>query len=42
MYLVKQPNLNWRYPKVRQAMHEILHFWFEQGVDGFRIDLLAS
>src|SRR6266700_1734308 len=37
---VKQPDLNWRNPKVRQAMYEVLHFWLERGVDGFRIDAL--
>ena len=40
MYDVKQPDLNWRNPKVRQAMYEVLHFWLERGVDGFRIDAL--
>src|SRR5207244_12216370 len=27
MYDVKQTDLNWRNPKVRQAMYEVLHFW---------------
>ena len=40
MYDVKQPDLNWRNPKVRQAMYEVLRFWLERGVDGFRIDAL--
>lgn len=40
MYAVKQPDLNWRNPKVRQAMHDVLRFWLERGVDGFRIDAL--
>lgn len=37
-YLPQQPDLNWRNPEVRAAMHEVLHFWFRRGVDGFRID----
>lgn len=37
-YLPEQPDLNWRNPAVRAAMHEVLHFWFRRGVDGFRID----
>ena len=37
---VKQPDLNWRNPHVRQAMYEVMRFWFERGVDGFRIDVL--
>src|SRR5579884_110226 len=39
-YDVKQPDLNWRNPDVRQAMYEVLRFWLERGVDGFRIDAL--
>jgi alpha-glucosidase len=35
-----QPDLNWRNPDVRDAMYEVLRFWFERGVDGFRIDVL--
>jgi len=40
LYDVKQPDLNWRNPKVRQAMYEVLRFWLERDVDGFRIDAL--
>jgi len=36
----KQPDLNWENPKVRAEMHNIMHFWFKKGVDGFRIDVL--
>jgi alpha-glucosidase len=39
-FLREQPDLNWRNPKVRAAMTEVLHFWFDRGVDGFRIDVL--
>ena len=38
---VKQPDLNWRNPSVRQAMYDVLRFWLDRGVDGFRIDVLA-
>lgn len=37
-YLKEQPDLNWRNPAVRAAMHEVLRFWLRRGVDGFRID----
>jgi alpha-glucosidase len=37
---VKQPDLNWRNPLVRQAMYDALRFWLERGVDGFRVDVL--
>ncbi|HEX7735974.1 MAG TPA: alpha-amylase family glycosyl hydrolase [Ktedonobacteraceae bacterium] len=36
----KQPDLNWRNPLVRQAMYDVLRFWLERGVDGFRVDVL--
>lgn len=36
----KQPDLNWRNPQVRQAMYDVMRFWFNRGVDGFRIDVL--
>ena len=38
---VKQPDLNWRNPSVCQAMYDVLRFWFDRGVDGFRIDVLS-
>lgn len=40
-FLVEQPDLNWRNPEVVAAMHDILRFWMERGVDGFRIDVVG-
>lgn len=40
-YLKEQPDLNWRNPAVREAMFDVMRFWLERGVDGFRIDALA-
>lgn len=37
-YLPSQPDLNWRNPQVRQAMLDVLRFWLDRGVDGFRVD----
>jgi len=37
-YLPQQPDLNWRNPDVREAIHDALHFWLKRGVDGFRLD----
>ncbi|HEX5597747.1 MAG TPA: glycoside hydrolase family 13 protein [Micromonosporaceae bacterium] len=34
-----QPDLNWRHPEVRAEFEEILRFWLDRGVDGFRIDV---
>jgi alpha-glucosidase len=39
-FLKEQPDLNWRNPAVQRAMYGVLHFWFDRGVDGFRIDVL--
>jgi alpha-glucosidase len=39
-HLVEQPDLNWRNPEVVAAMHDVLRFWLDRGVDGFRIDVI--
>lgn len=36
----KQPDLNWRNPEVQQAMLEVMRFWLDKGVDGFRVDVI--
>jgi len=38
-FLKEQPELNWRNPDVERAMHGVLRFWLDRGVDGFRIDV---
>ncbi len=39
-FLVEQPDLNWRNPQVERGMHNVLRFWMDRGVDGFRIDVM--
>jgi len=39
-YLPQQPDLNWRNHAVRAAMHAVMRFWLDRGVDGFRIDVI--
>lgn len=39
LFLPQQPDLNWRNPQVVDAMHDVLRFWLDRGVDGFRIDV---
>ena len=39
-FLREQPDLNWRNPQVIAAMLNVLRFWLERGVDGFRVDVL--
>ncbi|MGH3516480.1 MAG: glycoside hydrolase family 13 protein [Haloechinothrix sp.] len=34
-----QPDFNWRHPDVTALFDEVLRFWFDRGVDGFRIDV---
>ncbi len=39
-FLKEQPELNWRNPELVAAMHGVLRFWLDRGVDGFRIDVI--
>lgn len=34
----KQPDLNWENPKLRQEVYDIMNYWADKGVDGFRLD----
>ncbi|SCE80881.1 alpha-glucosidase [Micromonospora coriariae] len=34
-----QPDLNWRHPEVRAEFEDVLRFWLDRGVDGFRVDV---
>jgi alpha-glucosidase len=36
----EQPDLNWENPEVESAMHDVLRFWLDRGVDGFRLDAI--
>jgi oligo-1,6-glucosidase len=36
----KQPDLKWENPRVRREVYDIMKFWFEKGVDGFRMDVI--
>jgi alpha-glucosidase len=40
LFLPEQPDLNWLQPEVQDAFDEILRFWFDRGVAGFRIDVV--
>jgi glycosidase len=39
-FLKEQPDLNWQKREVRVAMYDVLRFWLERGVDGFRVDVI--
>jgi oligo-1,6-glucosidase len=38
IFAPEQPDLNWENPKVRQEVYDIMKFWADKGVDGFRMD----
>lgn len=39
-FSVKQPDLNWDNPKVRQELFDMIYGWMEKGVGGFRLDVI--
>ncbi|WP_433218664.1 glycoside hydrolase family 13 protein [Microtetraspora malaysiensis] len=41
LFAPEQPDFNWENPRVRAEFLDILRFWFDRGVDGFRIDSAA-
>lgn len=40
LFLPEQPDLDWGNPDVEAAMHDVLRFWLDRGVDGFRADVV--
>ena len=40
LFDVTQADLNWRNPKVREELQEVVNFWLEKGIKGFRFDVL--
>ena len=40
-FYVQQPDLNWRNPEVRKAMYDVMRFWLDKGVAGFRLDAVS-
>jgi len=40
LFAEKQPDLNWENPKVRREVYDIMRFWLDKGVDGYRMDVL--
>ncbi len=41
LFAKEQPDLNWENPKVREDVYDILRFWLEKGIDGFRMDVIT-
>ncbi len=40
LFAEKQPDLNWDNPKVRKEVYDLMKFWLDKGVDGFRMDVI--
>ncbi|KAK6331250.1 hypothetical protein TWF696_003310 [Orbilia brochopaga] len=40
IFAKEQPDLNWENPDVVEAVHDIMRFWLDRGVDGFRMDVI--
>ena len=41
LFSKKQPDLNWENEKVRQEVYNMMNFWCEKGIDGFRMDVIS-
>lgn len=42
MFAKEQPDLNWENPKVRQELYDMINWWLEKGLAGFRIDAIIN
>jgi oligo-1,6-glucosidase len=40
LFTRRQPDLNWENPKVRAEVYDLMHWWLQKGVDGFRMDVI--
>jgi oligo-1,6-glucosidase len=40
LFSKKQPDLNWENPKLRKEVYDIMKFWLDKGIDGFRMDVI--
>lgn len=40
LFATKQPDLNWENPKLRHSVYDIMNWWADKGVDGFRMDVI--
>jgi alpha-glucosidase len=41
-FMKQQPDLNWHNPQVKKTMWDVVRFWLDMGVDGFRLDALGT
>ncbi|BFO10110.1 hypothetical protein GGER_26200 [Serratia rubidaea] len=41
LFSARQPDLNWENPQLRQAVYDMMRWWLDKGIDGFRIDAIC-
>ena len=41
LFSKKQPDLNWENAEVREALYEMVNWWLDKGIDGFRVDAIS-
>ena len=41
LFAIKQPDLNWENQEVRQALYDMVNWWLDKGIDGFRVDAIS-
>lgn len=41
LFSTKQPDLNWDNPQVREHVYDMMNWWCEKGIDGFRMDVIS-
>ncbi|WP_316570267.1 alpha-glucosidase [Neobacillus sp. YIM B06451] len=41
LFSEKQPDLNWENPEVREALYDMVNWWLDKGIDGFRVDAIS-
>lgn len=41
LFAKEQPDLNWENPDVRKSVYDIMRFWLNKGIDGFRMDVIS-
>ena len=42
LFTKKQPDLNWENPEVRKELYQMVNYWLEKGIAGFRVDAINS
>ena len=42
LFSKKQPDLNWENAEVREALYEMVNWWLDKGIDGFRVDAISQ